>query len=355
MRLSYVLAVIPALSSASSALNITTYQDDVPLVPSPLPLAHWQSDGDEIITLFQDLGRSTVWKSIANITMEGDTYEPEGMVRLARNGIERYIVSAGEYTAPTVKYNATIDGTDRSAGAGFAHLIVFSGNGTRIADATLTGEGAIEYHNGGIDYDGEHIWATIAQYRPNSTAHVARVDPFTLAPETVLHIKDHEGGIVHDVLAQKIWTLNWGSRNASMFSLAHLPHNAAHDGVFTCPEKVTRNPSYFIDYQDCKFLGHSKYYHHRAVMLCSGVATIGSFNLGGIALVDVETMTPLAEVPITMTSVTGVPVTQNPVDAAVVGGKLRMYWMPDQHNSTLYVYEAQPDSPFEFGGSGGLL
>jgi hypothetical protein len=42
--------------------------------------------------------------------------------------------------------------------------------------------------------------------------------------------------------------------------------------------------------------------------------------------------------------------TQNPVDVSVENGKLRFYWMPDQRNSTLYVYEAQPQSPFEYGG-----
>ena len=92
-------------------------------------------------------------------------------------------------------------------------------------------------------------------------------------------------------------------------------------------------------------------------MICSGVATIGSgnstFNLGGLAIVDTETMTPLDEVPIAMTSQLGAPITENPMDVSVVDGRLRVYWLPDQHNSTLYVYEAQPASPFEYGGTGG--
>jgi hypothetical protein len=354
MRRPILMTALLATFRQALALNITIYQHGVPLMPNPLPPSHAASDGGEIISLFQGLGRSTVWKSIANITFQGDTYEPEGMVRLASHGVERYIVSAGEYTAPTTHYNQTINGTDREPGAGFAHLIVFDSNGTRIADATLTAQGDIEYHNGGIDYDGQHIWCTIAQYRPNTTAHVARVDPCTLQPTTIFHIKDHEGGIVHDVQTNNIWTLDWGSRNESLFNLNRLPHNAAHEGVFTRPEKVNRNPSYFVDYQDCKFLGRSQLYADRPVMLCSGVATIANYSLGGIALVDVETMAPLAEVPIPLVSSKGVSLTQNPVEVSVVDGKLRLYWLPDQHNSTLYVYEAQPDSPFEFGGTGGL-
>lgn len=87
-------------------------------------------------------------------------------------------------------------------------------------------------------------------------------------------------------------------------------------------------------------------------MLCGGVATLGSgskaFNLGGIAIVDVQTMIPLDEVPIILESALGVPLPQNPIDASVSDGKLRLYFLPDQHNSTLYIIEAQPDSPYEY-------
>ena len=86
-------------------------------------------------------------------------------------------------------------------------------------------------------------------------------------------------------------------------------------------------------------------------MLCGGVATLGSgddvYYLGGIAIVDVETMVPLDEVPITLKTPIGYPLTQNPIDASVEGGKLRLYLLPEPQNSTLYIIEAQPDSPYE--------
>lgn len=130
-------------------------------------------------------------------------------------GLDRYIVSAGEYTVPITPYNRTIKGTDRTAGAGFAHLIAFSGDGTRIADATLTERGVVEYHNDGVDLDGEVIWTTVAQYRPNSTAYVYRSQPETLVPRTVVRYDDHLGGIVHDGSRDSIMGLSWGSRKAS--------------------------------------------------------------------------------------------------------------------------------------------
>jgi hypothetical protein len=276
--------------------------------------------------------------------------EPEGMVRLGDN---RYFVSSGMYTQSTVSFgNGTIiNGTDRSPGAGVAHCLVFDASGKRIADAALSSPGALEYHTGGYDYDGEFIWATIAQYRPNTTAHVLRIDPTTLDAEIVFHVNDHEGGIVHDTETNELALLNWGSRNASTWK---LDDSRSSGSKSSCKSPVTavstvRNPSFYVDYQDCKFLGHPAVYDHRGVMICSGVATLtNTTTIGGIAIVDIETMTPLDEVPITMVSDLGVPVTQNPFDVDIVDDKLRVYFMPDLHNSTLYVYEAQPNSPFEF-------
>ncbi|KAJ3712359.1 hypothetical protein DFJ43DRAFT_1135035 [Lentinula guzmanii] len=276
-------------SLIATALNITYYSSKLPIAPLLLPRSHAQGDGSEIVDLFNNLGRSTVWKAVD---------KPEGIIRL---GPDRFVVSAGEYTEPTIPFNTTINGTDRSPGAVFAHLVVFSGNRTRSADAILTKQGAIEYHIGGLDYDGRYIWATIAQYRPNSTASLSTLT-----------------------------TLNWGSRNSSTWSLAHLSPFTSESNYFTIPIFTSRNSSYYIDYQDCKFLGRNpaQCSNRRRLMLCSSVATIGTgLNPGGIAIVDVESMVPLVEIPTTMTS-----------DAGAL------------HNSTLYGYEAQAQSPFEFGG-----
>ncbi|RSH89180.1 hypothetical protein EHS25_002292 [Saitozyma podzolica] len=354
----FALASLPIVSSA---LNITVLQPNVSFVPTPLPAPFAARNADAIASAFSNLGRTTVWNLIRAIPLQGDLWEPEGMVRI---GADRIVISAGEYTSATVTYgkdtNGTsviINGTDRSAGSGFAHLVVFDGNGTRIADATISEAGSEEYHNGGIDYDGEYIWATIAQYRPNTTATLVRVDPSTLEPTPLYRIADHQGGVVHDTETEKLYTLNWGSRNSSVFP--SCPDGGFYSATFTRPAEVRRNPSYFVDYQDCKFLGHPKLYDRRSTMICSGVATIGSgnssYNLGGIALVDTETMVPVAEVPITLSSELGQRITQNPMDVDVVDGRLRLYWLPDQHNSTLYIYEAQPDSPFEYGGEGGAV
>ncbi|KZT51387.1 hypothetical protein CALCODRAFT_512734 [Calocera cornea HHB12733] len=332
--------------------NITILQPDMPLAPNPLPLPGAASNADAIVAAFAKLGRTTVWNLAQKIKMEGETFEPEGMVRV---GDDRFFVSGYNAIAPTPSFNGSIiNGTDRAAGVGLPHLWVYSGNGTKIADATLAQNGDIEYHVGGIDYDGEYIWATIAQDRPNSTATLVKIDPTNITVTNIVHITDHLGGVVHDVETGNLHMLGWGSRNASTWN---LNYKAAPYPAFTTPRNVRRNPSYWNDYQDCKFLGHPAAYNFRAVMFCSGLITMpnvpGLYNntqVGGISIVDLLTMVPLAEIPVALKSDLGALMLNNPVDVNIVDGKMRVYFMPDQHNSTMYVFEPEDNSPYEFGG-----
>lgn len=300
------------------------------------------------------LDGSTQWTLISKIKMEGDTGEPEGMVRV---GDDRLFVTSNQYTVPTQKYNRTINGTDRTPGAGFSHMLVYDLDGKRIANASLTWPGDIEYHGSGIDYDAQFVWITLSQYRPNSTATIARINPLNLEVTRLFRTADHNGSIVHDTITNELVTLNWNGQNATTWSLNGYPRDFTAIPGFTPPLRDVPNPSFYIGYQDCKYLGHhtmpnllraqaSYGLQHDfnnpvcPVMLCGGVSTFGKLSLGGLALVDLQTMLPLWEVPITLASDLGVTITENPVDAQIVNGKLRMWFMPDQHNSTLYIYES---------------
>ncbi|KAK4147182.1 uncharacterized protein C8A04DRAFT_24980 [Dichotomopilus funicola] len=318
--------------------NITIHQPNTPLAPSPLPPPGPSSQSEEIIRQFIELDRSTKWRLADKIPFSGDCHEPEGIVRLSNEGPaqdDRYFVSAGEWTVP--------QSPDKN-GEGFAHLLVFDGTGRQLADAVLTAPGAAEYHGGGLDYDGTHLWVTLAEYRPvNATATLVRLRPDKLCPEPVLRIADHMGAVVHDIAAGDVLTLNWGARSASLWNLRHSPVPLPG---FTPPRAVVKNPSHYTDYQDCKFLGRPQRYGFRSVMLCAGI-TGGVYgantSIGGVALVDMQTMVPLYELPLSMVSDGGNLVTKNPMDAAIVDGKLRFFFLPDEHNSTLYVYE--PEGP----------
>ncbi|RAO71551.1 uncharacterized protein BHQ10_007563 [Talaromyces amestolkiae] len=355
MRASVFLAAALAATttSATSSSNVTIYRNESFLPGNRLPESHSTTDGKDIVNLFLSLSSSTTWTLVSKTKMEGDTGEPEGMVRV---GDERLFVTSNQYTVPTVKYNKTINGTDRTVGAGFSHMLIYDLDGNRIANASLTAAGDIEYHGGGIDYDGRYVWITLAQYRPNSTATIARIDPLTLETTRLFRHDDHNGGIVHDTITNELVTLNWNGANATTWSLNGYPMGFTAIPGFTPAIREVPNPSFYVGYQDCKYLGHhampnlllaqagcglrSDFNPVRPVMLCGGVGTFGSLSLGGLALVDLQTMVPLWEVPITLTSDLGVSLTENPVDAQVVDGKLRVWFMPDQHNSTLYVYEA---------------
>ncbi|KAK3308825.1 uncharacterized protein B0T15DRAFT_483401 [Chaetomium strumarium] len=315
-----LLALLSSVATVAPVANMTVYRADLSISPSVLPPPGSSSQGEEIIRQFVNLSRLTDWRLVDKIKFEGDTFEPEGIVRL---GDDRYFVSA-------------VDDINRASGDGFAHMMVFDGKGSRIVDATITEAGAAEYHNGGIDYDGTFIWATLAQYRPDSTATLVKIRPDTLQPEPVLCIGDHMGAAIRDVSNGNILTLNWGSRRASIWNLNYKP---AAPPAHTPPRAVIKNPSHFTDYQDCKFLGHSQRYGFRPVMLCSGITNLYNTTIGGVALVDMESMIPVYEVPLTMVSDRGVLVTKNPMDVAIVDGRLRLFFLPDERNSTLYVYE----------------
>lgn len=330
---SALLALFASAAPIMTGGNITLYQPGVTIAPSPLPPPGSSSHGEEIIRQFVELSRSTEWNLVDKVKFEGDTFEPEGMVRLG-NG--RYFVSAYERSAPpALRYNAALDDSD-AHNEGFAHMMVFDAKGGRLADATITEIGSREYHNGGIDYDGTYIWATLGQNHPNSTATLVRMRPEALRPEPMLRIQDHMGAAIHDLSSGNILTLNWGSRAASIWNLRY---KSEVPPAFTAPRAVIKNPSHYTDYQDCKFLGHSQRYGFRPVMLCSGITKLYDTVIGGVALVDMESMVPLYEVPLTMASDTGMLVTKNPMDVAVVDGKMRLFFLPDERNSTLYVYE----------------
>jgi Family of unknown function (DUF6454) len=325
-RLSRTLAAL----LAGAALSATPAPAK-PRTTLPEPPA---AEGVQIARLFEQVTRNTTWKLVDSVRLQAETWHTEGIVRLG----DRWIVSSVQVTEPTVKYpdGQIIDGTDRTPGAGFGHLMDFDANGRLLSDRVLNAPGALEYHPGGLDYDGRSVWVTLAQYRPNSSSTFLRVDPPTLAVTPLLHAHDHFGGVVNDTFRHRLVTLNWGSRAASDWRIRPRPWLDA----FTQPLSVERNPSHFVDYQDCKYLGRVPDQRH-PLMLCGGITQYGTFQLGGVALLDTETLSPVWEVPITMLSPAGNVVTRNPIDVDVVDDKLRLYLAPDDDATTVFTYEAQ--------------
>ncbi len=158
----------------------------------------WSSRDNATTRLFRLMGKNTIWTHVSTVDMPWQTFHTQGLVKIG----ETFYVSAVEVIESTVRNGTVTDALydfsiDRSAGAGRGWLFKFDAAGRLLGQIELTD--GTKYHPGGIDYDGEHIWVAVAEYRPNSKSNIYRVHPETLAFELVFAENDHIGGIVHNV------------------------------------------------------------------------------------------------------------------------------------------------------------
>ncbi len=264
---------------------------------------------------FQQLSDTTSWTQVAAIPLAFPAHHPQGMVKI------------GDYF-----YVSSVEVLNRTEEKGIGHLFKFDLNGKLITDLII-GEGTL-YHPGGIDFDGQYIWVPVAEYRPNSRSVVYKVKPETLQIVEVFRFDDHLGGIVHDVEANSLHAVTWGSRTFYQWKLAGSGDHSSP--VKNTKASRTANPSFYIDYQDCHYAGNHK-------MLCGGLKTYKngstSYTLGGLDLVDLTTYQPVHQVPITLRSPTGRPMTQNPYWLETTPTGLRAYFLPDDDKATLFIYE----------------
>ncbi len=270
--------------------------------------------------------RTTTWDLVSRTTLDFDAFHPQGFALVG----DRIFMSSVEILEPPVKYPSPVGGYDRSTGRGVGHVFVMTREGRLIKDIVV-GEGTM-YHPGGIDFDGESVWAPVAEYRPNSKSVVYRIDPDSLKVREAFRYDDHVGGVVRDQDSGLVHGVSWGSRRL----YAWRP-----DGQLV---ERTANPDHMLDYQDCAFSG-------AATQVCTGVtglptATGGSYELGGFALTSLRDDRVLHEVPFPRFSTAGHVATRNPVAFEQDGDTLRMFAAPDDSGEAagteLLVYEARP-------------
>lgn len=312
-----LLAGIPASATAATHLGAP--------VPGQPATATATTDSP-LVSAFENTSRSTPWRRTGTLKLGFKTHHPQGIAVTK----DRIFLSAVEIIEPTVRYPAPVGGYDRSPGKGVGHLFVLDRQGRLLKDITL-GEGH-SYHPGGIDFDGESIWVPVAEYRPDSAAIVYRVDAATLAVHREFEARDHIGGLVHDQVTGRLVGNSWGSRR-------FYEWNAQG-------RQLDRwlNDSHFVDYQDCQYVADRK-------ALCGGVAGLpqtptatGSYELGGLALLDLRTRSVLHETPFQQWSTAGHVMTRNPVEVHAEGQHLTLYAAPDDGGEVagteLFTYEA---------------
>jgi hypothetical protein len=296
-------------------------------------MALMMPQSDERTTLgdrVQSLTRDSSWTLASSVPVKVRTYHPQGMVRVG----DALFVSSVEVTVRTKHFADPVGSFDRDTGEGVGHLFKIDLQGNLLADLRL-GEGSM-YHPGGIDYDGTSIWVPVAEYRPNSRSIVYRVDPSAMKATEAFRAADHIGALVHDVGNRTLHGVSWGSRRFYQWPVD------AHGQVDMAAAETSRtlNPSHYVDYQDCKYAGARR-------MVCTGVTEIRqpgearAFRLGGMDLVSLSDGRPLHQVPVLLWTSTGLDMTHNPVwlESTPVG--LRAYFMPEDDQSTLYIYETR--------------
>jgi hypothetical protein len=252
-----------------------------------------------VVETLGSITRATPWQLVDELHLGFDAHHPQGMVRIG----DAWWISTVD-----------IDGRRGS-------VLVVDGSGRLIERIDVGGDQ--HYHPGGMDFDGTALWLACAEYRPDSSASVVRLQPGS-APETAFSVDDHLGAVARCGPDGDLVGWSWGSRRFYKWSV---------DGRLLA---VRQNPSFFVDHQDCHWLdsGH---------LLCAGVAAVtvatGRTWLGGLGLLDVRDLTMVREVPFQQYSpVTGRVATHNPVWSEVRGDQLIVHLLPDDGPGTILSF-----------------
>ena len=278
---------------------------------------------------FNAVTRNTDWQQTSRLKLNFPTFHTEGIAYSQ----DHIFLSAVQILEPTTKFPTPQGGYDRTPGKGIGHPFVMDKAGNLQKDITL-GEGDM-YHPGGIDFDGTNVWVPVAQYRPDSSAIIYKVDAATLDVHKQFEVKDHFGGIIFDKQTGHLVGNTWGSRRFAEWDLQGKELS------------TWENPNYFIDYQDCQYVPNAK-------MLCAGVTnlpqtpaaggTAATYELGGMAMIDLKSHRVIRDVPFQKWSTAGHVATRNPFKMTAAGSHLTMKVAPDNgeegNGTEILTYEA---------------
>ena len=295
--------------------------------------------GDEksktIIQHVKSLNRSTNWKLVDAVELNFLTFHPQGMVKIG----EYFLMSSVEVIVQPEKFKTLRDGYDRTSGKGIGHLFKFDQKGNLLSQITL-GDGII-YHPGGIDYDGKYIFVPVAEYRPNSRSIIYRVDPVTLDAVKLFRFNDHIGAVVLNTWSRTLHGVSWGSRRFYTWKLDQWTGslNFSEVSEYEVPEyEMKLNGNHYIDYQDCHYIPD----HY---MLCSGLNKFiirgeEEIAFGGLDLIDLDLQVAVHQIPINDRVKPDLVMTNNPFYFEMHDNHIRFYFIPEDDESKLYIYDA---------------
>lgn len=281
------------------------------------PDANAEPNDSEIARLIRRIGSATQWERVGEIPMQFRTYHPQGMLKIG----DRFYISSVRR------------GERRDKGEGYLFQVDSKG---RLLDQIRLERGSI-YHPGGIDTDGRSIWVPVAEYHPgpDSPSIIYEVDPMRMEARvaTPEPFHDHIGAVACQPEARTIHGVNWGSR---IFYRWKIDENGELDFV---RDSATENPNHFVDYQDCHRVD-------RDTMLCSGLRGYEvpgvkprKFSVGGLGLIGFESLRTEHLTPVALWVPPDTAMTRNPFCFEVVDGRLRFYFMPEDDESVIYLYD----------------
>ena len=243
--------------------------------------------------------RATTWQLVDELQLRFDAHHPQGMARIGST----WCIS-------------TVD-----IGARRGLIMTVDDRGKLVEQIPIGG--SRQYHPGGMDFDGTALWIPCAEYRPDSTTTVYRLQ-IGEKPERAFDVDDHVGALARCGLDGDLVGWSWGSRRFYRWSVDGHLHT------------VRVNPAFFVDHQDCQWLdsGH---------LLCAGVAEVGLASgpgwLGGLGLLNVDDLVMEREVPFSIySSSSGRVATHNPLWAEISGDQLILHLLPDDGKGTILSY-----------------
>ncbi|MCE7043268.1 DUF6454 family protein [Dyadobacter sp. CY312] len=275
------------------------------------------------------LTASSEWTQTDTVSLRFDAHHTQGIVKIGAH----FFMTSVEVSEWPKKYDTPRGNLDRDAGKGIGHVMKFDRKGNLLHDLVI-GEGDV-YHPGGIDFDGRYIWIPVTEYRPNSFSIIYRLDPQSMEVKEVLRYPESIGAIVHNTDNHTLVGANWGARKFYSWQVNTL--GQITNGNETPVKLGVENPSFYVDFQDCKYLGNN-------LMLGSGLQSFktetGTFKLGGLEILDLSDYRPRRQIPVKLWSATGASMLNNPCAIESTKEGIRAYFVPDDDDkAVLYVYD----------------
>lgn len=261
---------------------------------------------------FRKWSRSATWHLLEKTKPRFDTHHPQGLAKVG----DFFYLSSVEVIQKSLSIPCLDDDLPPMPGRGIGHFFQFDRSGRLLRKMTLGDETA--FHPGGIDYDGKWFWIPVSEYQPRSRTIIYRVDPVTWKAEPVFRVPDHIGSLVYNRQSKTLVGINWNSEE--FYEWTPEGH----------PLRRVKNSYRNLDYQDCKYVGEDS-------MLCAGRRN----DDGGVILVDLKNFQKVHDISCNPASSGQILMTRNPMAVEKAGRDFKYYFLPEDHDSTLYVYQLQ--------------